>query len=231
MLEEYMAFNGRTMPPLEKPIYKWNIKLNKSMNKSIYSKFSKFSMESLEESIEQELTLAEKIMQRQQEEKQKLEEKKRKILKELHKKKRINLKKFLTRETGYEQKRIYNIEQKRFKELEEENKNFKDKPLLSSRTLELIKTKKIKPTYLKSRQIIENKQKNIENDNNNSKLNKSMDSISINKYTDIKKRVSKKDAVNYYIKQNKWKNKIKEKIDRNDMKRKKINLDIFFILN
>ena len=109
MLAEFLAFNDNTMPPPEKsPTYKWNNKLNKSTNKSIYySKYSNFNIESLEQSIEEEMSLAENIMQRQQEEKEKMEEKKRKVLKELHKKKRkINLRKFLIRETGYEQKKI-----------------------------------------------------------------------------------------------------------------------------
>ena len=231
MLEEFMAFNGEKMPRFERkiPSYKWNIKLNKSLNKSIYAtKYSKLNMESLNDfnEEEEEMTLAEKIYQRQLEEKERLEEKKRKIIKDLHKKKRINLKKFLTRETGYEQKKQYNLEQKRFKELEEENKNFKDKPLLSPKTIEIIDSskKKKKPIYLRTREILENRQKNIENlnikikkENKTNKLNKSMDQI--NNDNDIyivnneikDKKMTKNQIIDYYQKQYDWKKKVYEK--------------------
>ena len=216
MLAEFLAFNDNTMPPPEKsPTYKWNNKLNKSTNKSIYySKYSNFNIESLEQSIEEEMTLAEKIMQRQQEEKEKMEEKKRKVLKELHKKKRkINLRKFLIRETGYEQKKNYNLEQKRLKELEIENKNFKDKPLLSIKSLELIKTKKIKPAYLlTSRPTAQIKKKYNEN-----KLNKSMDNLSRHENNEIKKPMTKKKMIEYYKRQYDWKNKLYEIRYKNDI--------------
>ena len=245
MLEEYMAFEGKEMPKFEEtpPAYKWNIKINIPKNKSIYSKFSNLFAESLDDIQEEEMTLAEKIMQRQSEEKEKLEEKKRKILlRDLHKKKkRIDVKKFLTREKGYEQKRIYNIEQKRFKELEEENKNFKDKPLLSEKTIEICNTikKKEKPIYLRTREILENKQKNLENlstkikkeKNEGNKLNKSMDEINnednknnINDNIDTyivnniikNKKMTRKEMDDYYKDQNEWKNKLNEKKLEND---------------
>ena len=239
MLEEFMAFNGEKMPRLEGkiPTYIWNKKLNKSLDKSIYTtKYSKLNMESLEEfkEEEEEMTLAEKIYQRQMEEKERLEEKKRKIIKELHKKKRINLKKFLTRETGYEQKRQYNLEQKRFKELEIENRNFKDKPLLSAKTIEIIdstKNKK-KPIYLRTREILENRQKNIENLNTKlkkeiqtNKLNKSMDEINNNNNDNIyivnneikNKKMTKNQIIDYYQDQYDWKKKVYEKRAEGDL--------------
>ena len=239
MLEEYMAFTGVKMPsPDEKlPVYKWNMKYNnKSKDKSLNTKFSKLSMESLDDIIEEEMTLAEKVLQRQLAEKQKLEEKKRKILKELHKKKKINVKKFLTREAGYEQKKIYNIEQKRFKELEEENKNFKDKPILSNKTKEICKNDKTKkkPIYLRTKEILENRQKNLENLNikikkdkkEENRLNKSMDEIN-NKEDNLyivnneikNKKMTKKEMIDYYKKQNEWKNKlINERIKEDTIK-------------
>ena len=239
MLEEFMAFNGEKMPRFESktPTYIWNIKLNKSLNKSIYAtKYSKMNMESLKDfkEEEEEMTLAEKIYQRQLEEKERIEEKKRKIIKDLHtKKKRINLKKFLTRETGYEQKKQYNLEQKRFKELEEENKNFKDKPLLSSKTIEIIDSskKKKKPIYLRTREILENRQKNLENlniklkkENKTNKLNKSMDQINNNDNNiyivnnEIKnKKMTKNQIIDYYQKQYDWKQKVNEKRAEEDL--------------
>ena len=74
MLEEYMAFEGKKMPKFDEtpPAYKWNIKINIPKNKSIYSKFSNLFAESLDDIQEEEMTLAEKIMQRQSEEKEKL---------------------------------------------------------------------------------------------------------------------------------------------------------------
>ena len=240
MLEEFMAFNGEKMPRFESktPTYIWNIKLNKSLNKSIYAtKYSKLNMESLKDfkEEEEEMTLAEKIYQRQLEEKERIEEKKRKIIKDLHtKKKRINLKKFLIRETGYEQKKQYNLEQKRFKELEEENKNFKDKPLLSSKTIEIIDSskKKKKPIYLRTREILENRQKNLENlniklkkENKTNKLNKSMDQINNNNDNNIyivnneikNKKMTKNQIMDYYQKQYDWKKKVNEKRAEEDL--------------
>ena len=38
--------------------------MNKSLNKSIYSDYSKINMESIDNFIEQEMSLAEKVMQR-----------------------------------------------------------------------------------------------------------------------------------------------------------------------
>ena len=141
MLAELMAFNGEKFPPPEElpPIYKWSTKLSKSKNKSLILKNKD---NSTNDNKTDERSLSEKVLQRQIEEHLRLEEKKKKILKELHKKKRINIKKFLTREAGYEQKKIYNLEQQRLKKLEEENKNFRDKPLLSAKTIEICKKKK-----------------------------------------------------------------------------------------
>ena len=235
MLEELMNFNEEKMPSSSEkgPKYKWKMKLSKSKEKSLYSK--KFeSIDDIEEEDE-EKTLAEKVLQRQIDEKERLEEKKKKILKELHKKKkRLNLKKFLTREAGYEQKKAFNLEQKRFKELEKENKNFIVTPLLSAGTIELYKNEKLKkkPIYLRAKEILENRQKNLENLKipkkrkiKGKKLNKSMDEINdINKKyiyiinNKIKdKKMTKKDIINYYKRQNDWKNKVNEKIAEKDI--------------
>ena len=46
----------------------------------------------------------------------------------------------MTREIGYEvmnKKKLYSSKQKRFKELEEENKKFKDKPIWNEKTIEI----------------------------------------------------------------------------------------------
>ena len=222
MLEEFMSFKGEEMPPIDDnpPQYIWNMKLERPLKNSAYSKYCDLNLESLNKLEEEKLTLSEKVMKRQMEEKAKMEEKKQKILKELNKKKRINLTKFLTREAGYEQKKMYNLEQKRFKELEEENKKFKDKPNISMKTLEICNNskKKKKPIYLRTKEILENKKKNIENLNmkikKESKLNKSMDEINNNEYivnNEIKnKKMTKKQMNDYYNNQKDWINKIYE---------------------
>ena len=112
MLEEFMAFNGEKFPPQvdQPPIYSWTMKLSKSKDKSLISKNNSNSLSNTKEerrlSIENEVT-------RQLEEEERLEEQKKRILKELHKKKRMNIKKFLLREAGYEQKKVYNLEQRK----------------------------------------------------------------------------------------------------------------------
>ena len=62
-------------------------------------------------------------------------------------------------------KKLYLSEQKRFKELEEENKKFKDKSILNEKTIEICNNinKNKKPIYLRTREILENKEKNLEN--------------------------------------------------------------------
>ena len=223
MLEEFLSFKGEEMPEVDDtpPQYVWNMKLDRPLKSSAYSKYSGLNLETLNKLEEEKLSLAEKVMKRQVEQKAKMEEKKQKILKELNKKKRINLTKFLTRETGYEQKKMYNLEQKRFKELEAENKIFKDKPNISMKTMEIYNnSKKVKkPIYLRTKEILENKKKNIENLNlkikKESKLNKSMDEINNNdEYivnNEIKnKKMTKQQMIDYYNNQKDWKNKINE---------------------
>ncbi len=224
MLEEFLSFKGEEMPPMDEnpPKYIWNMKIERPLKSSAYSKYSELNLESLNKLEEEKMTLAEKVMKRQMEEKAKLEEKKQKILKELNKKKRINITKFLTREAGYEQKKMYNLEQKRFKELEQENKNFKEKPNISMKTIEICNNskKKKKPIYLRTKEILEKKKKNIENLNikikKENKLNKSMDEINNNNKeyivnNEIKnKKMTKKQMNEYYNNQKDWKNKINE---------------------
>ena len=83
------------------------------------------------------LSLAEQILKRQQAEQ---ENKKREILKQLHRPRNIDIKKFLTRTIGYEQRKNFDLEQKRFKKLEEEAKYCQDRPLLSPKTEEIYKS-------------------------------------------------------------------------------------------
>jgi hypothetical protein len=118
---------------------------------------------------------------------------------------------------------MYDLEQKRFKELEQENQKYKDRPKISQKTIEIYNNskKKKKPIYLRTNEILKNKKKNIENLNikikneiNSNKLNKSMDEINTSEYivnNEIKnKKMTQKQMIEYYNNQKDWKNKINE---------------------
>ena len=175
MLDELMSFNGKEMPDPNfilkpKPItIKEKTRREKAShilrkkasirNVDGYDELVKLEQETLELIKEQEaFSLAEKILKRQQDEQ---EEKRREILKQLNKKKYINLNKFLTRAAGFEQKKNFDLEQKRFKKLEEESKICKETPLLSHKTIEMCKTLKKKPIYKRTDEIIKKREKDI----------------------------------------------------------------------
>ena len=221
MIEEFMVFSDKKMPDPNlilkpKEIKKYSppsqtqtpLQIQRPKKQSIinlegYDELKKLEEETLNLIKEQEaLTLAEKVLKRQQDEQDK---KKREILKQLHKSKNIDLNKFLTRAVGFEQKKNFDLEQKRFKKLEEESKLCKERPLLSHKTIEMCKTLNKKPIYERTKEIIENREKNLKqlknkdykynkklrnknkSKNKNSsksrsrKVNNSMDNIVINK--------------------------------------------------
>ena len=264
MLAELMTFNDKKMPnPNE--IYKPQIsksnkeqaptKIQRPKKQSIVNiegleELRKLEEETLKLIKEQEaMTLAEQILKRQQEEQ---ENKRREILKQLQKPKNVNLKKFLTRTVGYEQKKNFDLEQKRFKQLEEETKICKDRPLLSHRTAEMCKTMYKKPIYKRTKEIIEKREKRINDIKNKDysklrskkkKLNKSMDNINTDK---VKKRKKKEYIINektknkkmnssemreYYQRQYDWKNRLEEKNQlylKNKKKDKTVECGEFF---
>ena len=81
-----MAFNNKRMPNFESnspPKYRWSIKINKSLNKSIYSDYSKINMESIDNFIEQEMSLAEKSNEKIIRRKNKIRRKKEKNIKRI----------------------------------------------------------------------------------------------------------------------------------------------------
>lgn len=204
-----------------------------------YDEFVKLDKATLNLMKEQEaMSLAEKVLKRQQEE---IDAKRREILKQLNKKKYFDLNKFLTRTAGFEQKKNFDIEQKRFKKLEEESKFCKEKPLLSHRTIEMCKLLNNKPIYERTNEIIEKRKKNINelkkkvynsNDklrtlNNTSKYrrikaNNSMDNLNearkkrkrkeyiINEITKNKK-MNYREMEDYYNRQRDWKMRLEEK--------------------
>lgn len=106
-------------------------------------------------------TLAEKVLLRQKKE----EEKKRKaeIYKELHKNKKMNLHQFLSRVQNYEQKKKYNLELKKYKQLQKETESIQDKPKLSHNTLKICKTMPKQPLYKRTDQVMEDHKQEIKN--------------------------------------------------------------------
>ena len=224
-----MNFNDKKMPdpnmilkPKEQKIKKEQPRIQKPKKQSIVNIEGLEELKKLEEQTlqlikEQEaLSLAEQILKRQQEEQ---ENKKKEILKQLHKPKNINIKKFLTRTIGYEQKKNFDLEQKRFKKLEEETKLCKDIPLISTKTEQMCKTLNKKPIYERTKEIIEKKEKNLndlknkdytyikklrgrnnKNKSRNKKMNNSMDNINIknnsNNNNNNKKRKKKEYIIN-----------------------------------
>ena len=255
MLDELMSFSGKEMPDPNfilkpKPItIKEKTRREKAShilrkkasirNVDGYDELVKLEQETLELIKEQEaFSLAEKILKRQQDEQ---EEKRREILKQLNKKKYINLNKFLTRAAGFEQKKNFDLEQKRFKKLEEESKYFKEKPLLSHRTIEMCKLLKNKPIYERTNEIIEKRKKNINelkkkvynsndklrtindtNKNRRIKANNSMDNLNearkkrkrkeyIINEITKNKKMNYREMEDYYNRQRDWKMRLEEK--------------------
>ncbi len=182
------------------------------------------------------------------------ENKKSKELKKIQKPKKIDLNKFLTRIVGYEQKKNLNLEQKRFKKLEEENKICKDTPLLSPRTYEICKTLNKRPITEIAEDLTEKKEKKkynfIDKDNNklrnkknfNKRLNNSMENINRdNNENKIKKedynnkiknkKMNESEINDYYKRQFEWKNKLEEKNRIKEKNKKNLKLkeiDYFF---
>ena len=241
MLNELMSFTGKEMPDPNfilkpKPITikekarrkrASHILRKKASIRNVdgYDELVKLEQATLELMKEQEaFSLAEKILKRQQDEQ---DEKRREILKQLNKKKYINLNKFLTRTAGFEQKKNFDLEQKRFKKLEEESKICKERPLLSHKTIEMCKTLKKKPIHKRTDEIIKKREKNINelknkdytyniklrnanntNKNRKIKANKSMDNA-----IETKKKRKKKEYIINDITKNKKKMSNKEMED------------------
>jgi hypothetical protein len=266
MLAEFMTFNDKKLPDPNE-VYKPKVptvsraqpsappRAQRPKKQSIVMLDGIEELRQLEEETlklikEQEaLSLAEQILRRQHEEQ---ENKKREILKQLHKPKNVNLKKFLTRTVGYEQKKNFDLEQKRFKQLEEETKICKDRPLLSHKTAEMIKTMHKKPIYERTKEIIEKREKNLNELKNKDynklrskkkKLNKSMDNINSEKENKGKneeyiinertknKKMNASEMNDYYKRQNQWKDKLEKKNilkERNQKNKKEAEFDEFF---
>ena len=195
-----------------------------SVNLEGYDELKKLEEETLNLMKEQEaFSLAEKVLKRQQEEQDK---KKREILKQLHKSKNIDLDKFLTRAVGFEQKKNFDLEQKRFKQLEEESKFCKDQPLLSHKTIEMCKTLNKKPIYERAKEILEKREENLKQLKNkdykyNKKLRNKGKNLSKNKSKSKSRKVN--NSMDNIVVNKEKKRKRKEYIINDKIKNKKMN--------
>ena len=260
-----MAFNEKTMP---EPNSTKDSKIDRMRPSVLFQKLKKKSIvqiDDLEELKEienetlklikeqEELSLVEQAQKRQKEEKEKKENKKREILKKLKKPKKIDIVQFLTRIVKYEQKKNFNLEQKRYKQLEKESHLFADKPILTPRTYEISKILNKRPITERTKDMAERSEKrvnsNMKNTNDsklrskkiNKRLNNSMENYNIvyeNKLKKeeyiindkIKNKKMKKNEMNdYYKRQYEWKNKLEQK-NRMKYKRQK-NLRLIEIDN
>ena len=200
MLVECMTFHDKKMPDPNIILKPKKSNINKAQpiyNTQKSKKLSTINIEDLEEEEtlhlmknQEEITLAEKIIKRKQEEQ---ENKKKEVLKKLNKPKNIDINKFLTRSVVYEQKKNFDLEQKRFNNLDEEAKLCQDKPLLSHKTEEMCKTLYKKPIYERTKEIIKNREKKIDD------LKK--DEYNVNKKLRNKKN-KKANNIMYKINQN-----------------------------
>ena len=75
----------------------------------------------------------------------------------------MNLHQFLSRVQKYEQKRKYNLELKKYKQLQKETESLQDKPKLSKNTLKICQTMPKEPLYKRTNQILDEHEKEIQN--------------------------------------------------------------------
>lgn len=129
--------------------------------KKSFSQEEKQKKEDLTIKENEKMSLAEKIrQQRLLEEKSKQKEK---YIKELHKSRKVDITKFLTRNKMKEQKRLFNIEKERNELIEKEREEIQEKPKISEESIKICLTKRRKkPIYLRTQSIIEERKKKIE---------------------------------------------------------------------
>ena len=163
----------------------------------------------------EKMSLAEKIrQQRILEEKQKQKEK---YIKELHKSKKVDLEKFLTRNKIREERRLYNIEKERNELKQKERSLLQEKPTISKNSLIISLTDRKIPLYLRTQYIIKAKEKKLNDLRNSYKSNLS---TSPKKETIDERRLKTHSysVERFYEKQIKWTKRIKkENIFRRDL--------------
>ena len=155
----------------------------------------------------EKMSLAEKI--RQQRLLEEKEKQKQKYIKELHKTKKVDVEKFLTRNKIREEKRLYNIEKERNELKEKEKSLLQETPKISKNSIIISLTDKKMPLYLRTQYIIESKNKKLEELRNSYKLNLS---------TSPKKEITEEKRLKtlsysverFYENQIQWSSKIKK---------------------
>ena len=167
MLDELMDFTEKTKIPTKveekKPVFKSGSS-NTIKNSILEVSKEEILKDPINISINKELTLGEKILLRKKKEE---EEKRRKAekIKELKKNKKMNLHQFLSRVQKYEQKRKYNLELKKYKQLQKERENLQDKPKLSYNTLRICQTMQKEPIYKRTNKILDEHEREREIEN------------------------------------------------------------------
>ena len=168
MLDELMEFEQ--IPKKAPKIYK-----KKPSYKRVLSNPKPYLLEISKEEIEEEpiitpiknihmnrrLSVGEKIFLIK---KKQLEKKRRaEMYKELNKNKKMNLHQFLTRMQNYEQKKKYNLELKKYQQLQKETESIQEKPKLSYNTLKICKTLAKEPLYKRTNVVMEEHEQEMKN--------------------------------------------------------------------
>ena len=109
-----------------------------------------------------QLTLGEKILLRQKKEENE-KKKKAELYKKLHKNKKMNLHQFLSRVQNYEQKKKYNLELKKYQQLQKETESVWEKPKLSYNTIKICNTITHEPLYKRTNEVLEEHEKELKN--------------------------------------------------------------------
>lgn len=175
MLDELLEFEQIKKIPPKKNTNKANLKKVSSKNATtqqktviIYNPTEEYTQKDTYHdvptttySMNRVPTLGDKVLMR----KKKEEEKKRKaeIYKELHKNKKMNLHQFLSRVQNYEQKKKYNLELKKFNQLQKETASLQDKPKLSYNTLKICQTIPKEPLYKRTDDVLKEHDQEIKN--------------------------------------------------------------------
>ena len=112
-------------------------------------------------SLSKQVSIMEKIKQR----KDKEEVKKKKLMKFVNKNKnkKINLGKFLNRMHDYEQKRIYDLDLKKFEQLQKDTSSLREKPKINKISLKIFENLPKEPLYKRTEEVLDEKKKRIEN--------------------------------------------------------------------
>ena len=80
-----------------------------------------------------------------------------------NKNKKINLGKFLNRMHDYEQKRKYDLDLKKFEQLQKDTSSLREKPNINKISLKIFENLPKEPLYKRTEEVLDEKKKRIEN--------------------------------------------------------------------